>query len=177
MSKVVVISSSPRKGNSDILCNEFVKGAEEVGAEVKRFWLGDYQINYCKGCLACLNTARCVQQDDAATVIEAMGEADVICLATPVYFYNMSAQLKTLLDRTCAHVGKLANKKWVLLMACEDRDKDAFDEILTAFNGYFRCLDGAETIAVVRGYGVLRKSEILSRPTALEHAYQAGLLC
>lgn len=177
MSKVAIISSSPRKGNSEILCNEFEKGAREVGAEVKRFWLGDYKINFCKGCLACFNTAKCVQQDDADVVIGAMEEADVICFATPVYFYNMSAQLKVLIDRCCAHVSRLANKKFVLLMTCEDRDKDAFDEILTAFNGYFRCLDNAETIAVVRGYGVLRKTEILSRPTALEHAYQAGLLC
>lgn len=177
MSKVVVISSSPRKGNSHILCDEFVRGAAEVGAEVTRFWLGDYTVNYCKGCLACRSTARCVQADDAAAIIDAMAEADVICLATPVYFYNMSAQLKTLIDRCCAHYARLHDKKFVLLLTCEDRDRDAFDEILTAFNGFFRCLDNPETIAVVRGYGVLRKTEILSRPTALEHAYQAGLLC
>lgn len=177
MSRVTILSSSPRKGNSDILCNEFAKGAAEVGATVSRYWLPDYRIGYCKGCLACLNTHRCVQEDDAKAIIDSMAESDVICLATPVYFYNMSAQLKTLLDRTCAYVDRLHDKKFVLLLTCEDRDRDAFDEILTAFNGYFRCLDNAETIAVVRGYGVLRKTEILSRPTALEHAYQAGLLC
>jgi multimeric flavodoxin WrbA len=168
MSVVTVISSSPRKGNSDILCDHFVTGALEVGATVHRFWLGD---------LACRNTARCVQTDDAQKIIDAMAASDVICFATPVYFYNMSAQLKVLIDRCCAYTARLANKKFVLLLTCEDRDRDAFDEILTAFNGYFRCLDGAETIAVVRGYGVLRKNEILDRPTALEHAYQAGLLC
>lgn len=177
MSKVTVISSSPRKGNSDTLATEFIKGATEVGATVNRMWLGDYNIGFCKGCLACFNTARCVQNDDAEIVINAMAEADVICFATPVYFYNMCAQLKVLIDRCCAHVSRLANKKFVLLMTCEDRERDAFDEILAAFNGYFRCLEGAETIAVVRGYGVLRKNEILDRPTALEHAYQAGLLC
>ena len=177
MSTVTVISSSPRRGNSDILCDQFVKGAQEVGATVRRYNLGDYNIHFCRGCLACFSTARCVQQDDAETVIGAMADADIICLATPVYFYNMCAQLKVLIDRCCAHVSRLANKKFVLLMTCEDRDRDAFDEILTAFNGFFRCLEGAETIAVVRGYGVLRKNEILDRPTALEHAYQAGLLC
>ena len=168
MAKVLAISASPRKGNSDTLCDEFVKGALEVGADVEKIRLGDYKIGYCKGCLACLTTQKCVQQDDAKAVIDKMAAADVICLA---------AQLKTLLDRTCAYVGKLANKQFVLLLTAEDRDKDAFDEILTAFNGYFRCLEGATTLAVVRGYGVLRPNEIKDRPQAMEHAYQAGMLC
>lgn len=177
MAKVLAISASPRKGNSDTLCDEFVRGAQEVGADVEKVRLADYKIGYCKGCLACLATQKCVQQDDALAVIDKMAEADIICFATPVYFYNVCAQLKTLLDRTCAHVARLANKQFVLLMTAEDRDKDAFDEILTAFNGYFRCLEGASTLAVVRGYGVLRPNEIKDRPQAMQHAYQAGMLC
>lgn len=177
MAKVLAISASPRVGNSDTLCNEFVRGATEVGAEVEKIRLKDYTINYCKGCLACMATGKCVQKDDAWAVIEKMTKADIICFATPVYFYNMCAQLKTLLDRTCAYVPQLADKQFVLLMTAEDRDKDAFDEILTAFNGYFRCLDNAATLAVVRGYGVLRPNEIQDRKQAMQHAYQAGLQC
>ena len=93
MKKVLILSSSPRRGgNSDTLCNRFMVGAQEKGHNVEKITLADKNIGYCTGCGACYGGAGpCPQKDDAAGVIGKMVEADVIVMATPVYFYAMSA--------------------------------------------------------------------------------------
>ena len=90
MSKnVLIISSSPRKGgNSDTLCDEFKKGAEEAGNRVDKIRLAELSIDYCSACYACKKLGYCVKQDDMEQVIAKMRDADVIVLATPVYFYT-----------------------------------------------------------------------------------------
>ena len=102
--KVLILSSSPRRGgNSDRLCDRFMAGAQQAGHEVEKIFLKDRRIGYCTGCGACYGGAGpCPQKDDAAGVIGKMVEADVIVMATPVYFYTLSAQMKTLIDRCCA---------------------------------------------------------------------------
>ncbi len=93
MKKVLLISSSPRKnGNSDLLCDQFRKGAIDAGHRAEKIFLAEKKIHYCTGCGACANATRpCVQKDDVAEILEKMVEADVIVLATPVYFYTMCA--------------------------------------------------------------------------------------
>ena len=89
---VLVLSASPRKGgNSDTLCDEFVRGAKEAGHRTEKVFLRDHGINYCTGCGACNRTHECVQKDDMADVLHKMVKADVIVMATPVYFYTMNA--------------------------------------------------------------------------------------
>ena len=98
---VLVISASPRKGgNSDTLCDEFIRGAQESGNHAEKIFLASKNIKYCIGCGVCNTTQKCVQKDDMAEILDKMVEADVIVLATPVYFYTMDAQMKTLIDRT-----------------------------------------------------------------------------
>lgn len=98
--KVLIISSSPREGgNSDTLCDQFGKGAKEAGHFVDKIRLAQMKIEYCSACYACKKTGHCAKQDDMAQVIDKMREADVIVLATPVYFYTMCAQMKTMIDR------------------------------------------------------------------------------
>ena len=100
MKNILVISSSPRRnGNSDLLCDEFIKGALEAGNKVEKVFLADKKINVCLGCGACYNTSKCIQKDDMVELNDKMVEADVIVLATPVYFYSMAGQLKVLIDR------------------------------------------------------------------------------
>lgn len=99
--KVLVIGASPRKnGNSNKLAEEFARGAADAGNETEIIYLYDKQIGFCKGCLACQNTQKCVIQDDVSLIAEKMKEAEVIAFATPIYFYEMNGQLKTLLDRS-----------------------------------------------------------------------------
>ena len=98
--KVLVISTSPRKGgNSDTLADFFIQGAQEQGHAVEKVTLFDKQIGFCKGCLTCQSTQKCIIQDDANAIIQKMKEVDVLVFATPIYYYGLSGQMKTLLDR------------------------------------------------------------------------------
>lgn len=100
--KVLILSSSPRRGgNSDLLCDRFMAGAQQAGHDVEKIFLRDKKINYCTGCGVCYGGAKpCPQRDDAAEVVGKMIGAEVIVMATPVYFYTLCAQMKTLIDRT-----------------------------------------------------------------------------
>jgi len=78
-------------------------GAEEAGHNVEKIFLNDKEINYCTGCGTCYNMGKsCPQKDDMAEVLGKMIAADAIVMATPVYFYTMNGQMKTLIDRTCS---------------------------------------------------------------------------
>ena len=98
--KVLIISTSLRGGsNSDILARECEKGAKEAGHDVELISLKGKDIKYCIGCLSCQNTGSCVLTDDVADIMSKVKEAEVIVYATPIYYYEMCGQMKTLLDR------------------------------------------------------------------------------
>ena len=98
--KVLIISSSPRKGgNSETLADAFIRGAKEAGHQTEKICLYDKTISFCKGCLACLQYHRCVIHDDADVIAQKMRKADVLVFATPIYYYEMCGQMKTMLDR------------------------------------------------------------------------------
>lgn len=116
MKKVLIISGSPRKnGNSDILCDEFEKGASEAGHQVEKIRLQEKKIGYCMACYYCRNTKECVQKDDMTEIIAKLIGADVIVLATPVYFYSMDGQLKTMIDRVLPRYTEVANKDFYFI--------------------------------------------------------------
>lgn len=111
MKKILIISSSPRRnGNSQLLCEQFKKGAEEKGHTVNLVRLMDLNIGFCRACDYCIrNDGVCVLKDDMAELLHQFQEADVLVLATPVYFYGISAQMKAFIDRTYPiwqHLGK-----------------------------------------------------------------------
>ena len=100
MKNVLIISSSLRGGsNSEILAHEAERGAIEAGNVVEFINLKGKDIKFCIGCLACQKTGKCVQKDDMAEMIAKVQNADVLIFATPIYYYEMSGQLKTFLDR------------------------------------------------------------------------------
>ena len=100
MKKIIVISTSLRTGsNSDMLANQFIEGAKAVGHEVEKISLAGKDIKFCEGCLACQKLGKCVIQDDANDIMQKVLNADVVCWATPIYYYEMSGQMKTLIDR------------------------------------------------------------------------------
>lgn len=113
--KVLAISSSPRKGgNSDVLCDEFLKGAAENGHEVQKIRLAEKKIAPCLACYGCTDSHVCVRRDDMAEVLEALKAADVIVLASPVYFYSICAQMKTIIDRCLADYMAISGKTFYL---------------------------------------------------------------
>ena len=100
MKKVIVISTSLRTGsNSDMLANKFIEGAKAAGHEVEKISLAGKDIRFCKGCLACQKLGKCVIKDDVNEIMLKVLNADVVCWATPIYYYEMSGQMKTLIDR------------------------------------------------------------------------------
>ena len=100
MKKVIVISTSLRTGsNSDTLADMFIKGASDAGHNVEKISLAGKTIAFCKGCLACQKLGKCVIDDDANAIMQKVLEADIVCWATPIYYYEMSGQMKVLIDR------------------------------------------------------------------------------
>ncbi|MDY5010332.1 MAG: flavodoxin family protein [Sodaliphilus sp.] len=100
MKKVIVISTSLRVGsNSGMLADKFIEGAQAAGNEVEKITLSGKSISFCKGCLACQKLGKCVIDDDANAIMQKVLEADVVCWATPIYYYEMSGQMKVLIDR------------------------------------------------------------------------------
>ncbi len=173
--KVLILSSSPRKGgNSDLLCDEFFKGAREAGNDVEKIFLKDKRINYCTGCSVCSMYGKpCPQKDDAAEIIGKMIAADVIVMATPVYFYTMSAQMKTLIDRTCARYTEIRDKEFCFIVAAAETDKRMMERTIEGFRGFLDCLEGARERGTVYGVGAWKAGEIKDKP-AMKEAFEMG---
>ena len=173
--KVLILSSSPRRGgNSDTLCNEFMRGAIESGNEAEKVFLRDKTIHYCTGCSTCsLHGKPCPQKDDAAEIIEKMVAADVIVMATPVYFYTMSAQMKTLIDRCCGLYTEMKNKEFYFIIAAAENDKAMMERTIDGFRGFLDCLEGPLEKGTVYGIGAWKVGEIKDTPY-MQEAYNMG---
>ncbi|MCE5282245.1 MAG: flavodoxin family protein [Deltaproteobacteria bacterium] len=173
--KVLVLSASPRRGgNSDLLCDQFMAGAQQAGHDVEKIFFPDKKINYCTGCGACLNGGKpCPQKDDMAEVLEKMIAAAVIVMATPVYFYTMDAQMKTLIDRTCARYTEIRNKEFYFIVTAADSRKQAMARTLEGFRAFTSCLTGAKEKGVIYGLGVWHAGDVTGTP-AMKEAYKAG---
>ncbi len=175
MKNVLILSASPRKhGNSDVLCDRFAEGAKESGNHVEKVFLASQRINYCRGCGVCNSTHQCVQKDDMEEILDKMVKADVIVLATPVYFYSMNAQMKTLIDRTVPRYSEIANKEFYFIMSAADTEIESLDRTLEAFRGFTEdCLDNAKEAGIIYGVGAWNIGEIQSTP-AYNEAYETG---
>lgn len=129
--KVVVISSSPRKGgNSDTLCDEFVKGAIDGGNEAVKYFLEDIEFGSCKACMACKTPEReCFQEDKISLILDDMMDADVIVYATPIYYYSMTGTLKSFFDRCYPIFNHLENKDYYIITAVGSSNGNALTGI------------------------------------------------
>ncbi len=177
--KILIISASPRKnGNSDILCDEFARGAIEAGHEVEKIRLAEKDVGYCTGCYVCTKLGKCCKKDDANAIIEKMLSVDSIVLATPVYFYSMDAQLKALIDRTVSRwneFGRFNGTEFWLVITAADTNREMMNATLEGLRGFMRdCMEGSIERGVIYGTGAYEKGEIRSLP-AMREAYEAGL--
>lgn len=173
--KVVVISTSLRvQSNSDILAESFAKGAVEAGNEVEVISLKDKTLGFCKGCLVCQKTNRCAIFDDAVEIVEQVKTADVIVFATPVYYYELSGQMKTLLDRLNPLYSSNYQFRDIYLLATAAEDDDsAMDGPINGINGWVACYEKAILAGTVFAGGVNDSGEIAGH-IALEKAFQMG---
>lgn len=172
--KVLILSGSPRKdGNSDILCDEFMKGAIESGNEVEKVRVAQKNIGFCRACYACRETGICVIKDDMAELLQKMIDSDVIVLASPVYFYSIDAQLKTVIDRTVARWTEVKNKEFYYIVTAADEERESAETTIACFRGYADCVNGAKEMGIIYGMGAYEKGEIKSSP-AMKEAYEMG---
>ena len=175
MKNVLIISASPRKGgNSDTLCDRFAQGAKESGNNVEKIFIAAKNIGYCRGCGVCNSTHKCVQKDDMVEILDKMVSADVIVLATPVYFYTMDGQMKTFIDRTVPRYTEIKNKDFYFIMTAADTEKASLERTLEAFRGFTEdCLEGAREAGIIYGVGAWNVGEIKNTP-AYDEAYEMG---
>jgi multimeric flavodoxin WrbA len=172
--KVLILSSSPRKGgNSDLLCDQFILGTKESGHNAEKIFLKDKNINYCTGCGSCFNKKKCPQKDDMPEILEKMIAADVIVMATPVYFYTMSGQMKTLIDRTCARYTEISNKEFYFIVTAAVKSKPSMERTIEGFRGFTSCLIAPKEKGIIYGTGAWNVGEIKSKP-AMKEAYEIG---
>jgi multimeric flavodoxin WrbA len=164
--KVLIISSSPRRGgNSDTLCDQFLKGAQEAGHNAEKIFLKDKKINYCTGCGVCFDKKKCSQKDDMAEILEKMIAADVIVFATPVYFYTMCGQMKTFIDRNCARYTSISKKDFYFIVTAAVKSKPAMERTIEEFRGYTSCLTGPKEKGIIYGTGAWNMDDIKSSNT------------
>lgn len=175
MKKVLILSGSPRKGgNSDILCDEFAKGALESGNKVEKIRVAEKNITYCRACYACKENGVCVIKDDMAELLQKMIDADVIVLSSPVYFYSIDAQLKAVIDRTVARWLEVKDKEFYYIVTAADEEKEAAETTINCFRGYADCVEGAKEMGIIYGMGAYEKGEIRNS-SAMNNAYNMGL--
>lgn len=172
---ILILSGSPRRhGNSDSLCDEFYKGAVEAGHSVKKIFLQEKEIKFCTGCSSCaVNKGMCIHKDDVAEILKDMIALDVIVMSTPVYFYSISGQLKTLIDRTVARYTEVKNKEFYIIATAAENAKHTFDRTLESVRGFIDCIDGAKEKAFLSVGGVWKKGDI-NHTDALKKAYSMG---
>ncbi len=173
--KVLILSSSPRKGgNSDLLCDELLKGAQEAGNQVEKIFLRDKQINYCTGCSICSMYGKpCPQKDDAGEIVEKMINADVIVMATPVYFYTMCGQMKTMIDRCCARYTEISHKEFYFILTAAEDNQAQMERTIDGFRGFLDCLENPIEKGTIYGIGAWKIGEIRNTP-AMQKAYLMG---
>jgi len=173
--KVLVLSGSPRKGgNSDLLCDEFCRGAQEVGHSVEKIRVAEKKIAPCSACYYCRQSGGvCAHKDDMAEILQKLIDADVLALASPVYFYSIDAQLKAVIDRTVARWLEVKNKEFYYIVTMADETPSSADTTLACFRGYADCVEGAVEKGVVIGAGVYEAGKALGT-SAMKKAYEMG---
>ena len=174
--RILVLSTSPRiGGNSETLADVFIKGAEEAGHETKKICLYDKKIEFCKGCLGCQTTGKCILRDDAERIIAQMKAMDVLVFATPIYFYEMSGQMKTLLDRTNPlFPAEYEFRDIYLLATSADEEESSMEAAVKGLEGWISRFEKSRLAGVVRGTGADKKGAIEECGEALSAAYEMG---
>lgn len=176
MKKVLILSTSfHRNSNSDYLAQEFAKGAEDAGNSVEMIRLAGKKLNFCVGCMACQKTQKCVIPDDAVQIAEKVKGVDVLVFATPVYYYEMCGQMKTLLDRmNPLFTADYSFRDVYLLTTAADEDESAMDGAVKGMQGWVDCFPKARFSGVVRGTGISDAGEAKEHADILKETYALG---
>lgn len=173
---VLILMGSPRKkGNTSILCDEFARGAEEAGNQVERINVIEKHITGCLGCNGCQRSGgTCVQNDDMQDIYQKILAADVVILASPIYYYTWTAQLKAVIDRTYAMLTTMHNKTFYMISTCMSPNEDYCQVMIDSFRTYLGCYD--DTVVeggYVFGFGTGDAGDV-KKTDAMQKAYEMG---
>lgn len=181
--KVLGIMGSPRvKGNTDLLLDEALKGAQSQGAEIEKIIVDKLKIAPCKEYYGCLRDGNCVIRDDMDNIYPKLLEADRIIIASPMFFYGVTSQLKALIDRCQA----IWARKYVLKQKLSDKErkgafiavgatkgKQLFDGSILVIKYFYQAIE-VSYVDELLIRGVDKKGEIKDQPTALSEAFELG---
>lgn len=174
--KVLVISASLRQNsNSETLARQAAKGAQDAGHTVTFISLKDQTIGFCKGCLACQKTKRCVIQDDASAICAAVCDADVLIFANPIYYYELCGQLKTLLDRcNPLYVSDYRFRDVYLITTSAEDGDEVYRTAQSGLQGWIDCFEKAQLAGVLPCGGLGDAGEADANAAYLQAAYAFG---
>ena len=180
--KIICLLGSPRpKGNSASIAKHFCETAEKLGSQVKTFALNKLNFCGCQGCMTCKTKLdKCVLKDDLAEVLDAIREADVLVLATPTYFADVSSQLKTFMDRTFSYLASdyLTNpnpsrlqpgKQLVFIQTQGMDDENVFADVFPRYEGFFKWYGFGDT-HLIRTCGIGQLDDPASQEEAIKLA-------
>lgn len=175
MKKIIVISSSLRvNSNSEALAGEFARGAADSGNEVEIISLRGKEIRFCTGCLTCQKTLQCVLRDDAPAIVGKMRDADVIVFASPIYYYEMAGQLKTLLDRANPlYPSDYRFRDIYMLTSAAEDEPSTPERAVGGLTGWIDCFGKARLAGTAFAGGVTSPGEVIGHPS-LRQAYEMG---
>ena len=175
--KIVAVLGSPRpQGNSAGLAHKFLDAAKELGAEIRVFALNQMEFQGCQGCLACkTDRDSCILEDDLAPVLEAVKAADVFLMASPVYFGDLSGQLKCFFDRTYSYARPdfssrvPSGKAAVIVLVQAQPDESQFADIFPRYERWLKMF-GFDPVYLLRATGVRDPEDIKQKAELLERA-------
>jgi multimeric flavodoxin WrbA len=170
-----VVGSPRRNGNTDILVQEVLKGAEKGGAVIEKIMLIDQNIAPCQACEYCFKAGHCKQQDDMHGLLEKMQQSDLWVLGTPVYWRGPSAQFKTFMDRWFGQGGVVNfEERRAILTITSNSEEPLTEPLVNMFKGSFDHLK-MELVDVVIAPNVWEPGKVTEHPDVLEAAHRAGL--
>ncbi len=175
--KIVAVLGSPQpQGNSSTLARAFLKAAAELGAETTEFLLNRLNFQGCQGCRGCKTKSdACVLEDDLTPVLEAIQDADILVLASPVYFGDLSGQMKCFFDRTYSCINPdfssrvPPGKKAVMVLTQANPDPAQFDDIFPRYLRWLK-LYGFDPVRLLRATGVREPGEVKEQVAVLDQA-------
>lgn len=175
MKKVLIISTSIRSGsNSELLAHELERGAKEAGNAVEFVSLKDKSIAFCRGCLACQKLHKCVINDDANAIADKICESEVIVWASPIYYYEMSGQMKTLIDRVNSLYSRdYKFKETYFLTVAAEEESYVPEKAISGLQGWVDCFEGVELKKTLFIGGVNNPNEMKNNEK-LHLAYEMG---
>ena len=174
--KVLIISTSLRSGsNTEVLAKECLRGAQDAGLDAEFVSLKGKALNFCIGCLSCQTTGACAIKDDAAEIMAKVENAETVVFATPIYYYEMSGQMKTLLDRlNPLYPTDYAFRNIYLIAAAAEDGEHTFDEAYDGLQGWVDCFEKATLAGKVTCGGADAPNTAAAHTDAMKKAYELG---